>query len=65
MALVIVKLDDRKKPANGGIVVAIADSMNSAFKARYVTNCGRSVIDPSRVIWRGFEGCRVGDRVRL
>lgn len=65
--LIVVKLADSKCPADGGIVCAVVDSLEQAFAARLVPACGigKPVLDSQRVIWKGFAGVKVGDRVRL
>ena len=66
--LIVVKLSNPKYPADGGVVVAVADTLDAAEHAQLVPACGSSktmVRDSNRVIWKGFPGVAVGARVRL
>ena len=66
--LCVVKLDDPKMVGNGGVVQSV--HADSDFKqAHALTMCsslgGLRVSDPTLRVWRAFEGCYVGQRVRL
>lgn len=65
--LVVVKLTDAKKPADGGVIVAVCRDMAEAQQARMVPACGvgRAVLDSSLLIWKGHVNAKIGDKVSM
>lgn len=66
--LCVVKLDDPKVAGNGGVVQSVhadADFSQAHESTMRSALGGLRVSDPTLRVWRAFEGCYVGQRVRL
>ena len=62
----VVKLEDPRIAGNGGTVRSLHDDAAQAYEAtKKSTLGGIRVSDSALRVWRAFNGCYVGQRVRL
>jgi len=58
----VVKLDNPTMAANGGEVIALADTILAALDVRRDKD---GVVGADTRIWRAYADCKVGDKVRM